>query len=58
MRGVVYECPTGVFTRLMEGSDSFEMYQEYKKTGKPEDKKKLDVHMKSLHNTFLKYMKP
>lgn len=52
MQGVVYECPAGVFTRIMEGSQGYELYQERNK--KPNGKKLLDDHMKQLHTTHLK----
>lgn len=52
MRGVVYECPAGVYTRIMEGSHGYELYLERNKSGKA--KKDLDDHMKMLHNTHLK----
>lgn len=47
MRGVVYECPKGVFTRLMPGSDALRLLQEKKM-------KELDAHMTQLHKTYLK----
>lgn len=56
MRGVVYECPPGVFTRIMEGSQGYELYQLRNKSSKA--KKELDDHMKQLHNTYFKQTKP
>lgn len=50
---MVYECPKGVFTRLMPNSRSLELYEEWKKSGRDVQKKLLDNHMKELHNTWL-----
>lgn len=52
-KSVVYECPKGVFTRIMEGSDAWEMYVELKKD--PKLKKKLDTHMTLMHNNYIKF---
>lgn len=51
---VVYEAPKGVFTRLMPNSHAFELYQEWKKSGKDKQKKMLDAHMVGLHTSWLK----
>lgn len=51
---VVYEAPKGVLTRLMPNSRSFELYHEWKKSGKSQAKKALDNHMIELHNSWLK----
>lgn len=53
MSGVVYEAPKGVFTRLVSGY-ACELYDEWKKSGRAVDKKKLDTHMEELHNAWLK----
>lgn len=52
-KSVVYECPKGVYTRIMEGSEGWDLYLESKKDSKA--KKKLDTHMKDLHNTYIKF---
>lgn len=52
-KSVVYECPKGVYTRIMEGSEGWELYLEFKKDSKA--KKKLDTHMTTLHNAYIKF---
>lgn len=52
-KSVVYECPKGVFTRIMEGSEGWDLYVASKSDAKV--KKKLDLHMVSLHNAFIKF---
>lgn len=61
MASVVYECPRGVFTRIMEGSHGWELYQEWRKHPNvggtkqaPKGKALLDIHMNELHNVHLK----
>ena len=61
MKSVVYECPKGVFTRIMPGSHGYELYEEYRKNPlkggtkqNPKGKVILDAHMTELHNTYLK----
>lgn len=63
-KSVVYECPKGVFTRIMEGSAGWELYDTWRKnpnTGgtkqNPKGKVLLDYHMNELHNTYLKFNK-
>ena len=62
MASVVYECPRGVFTRIMEGSHGWELYQDWRKRPNdngtkqsPKGKILLDDHMNELHNSYLKY---
>lgn len=61
MASVVYECPRGVFTRIMEGSHGYELYQEWRKHPNvvgtkqaPKGKALLDIHMNELHTAHLK----
>lgn len=61
MASVVYECPRGVFTRIMEGSRGWELYTEWKKNPSnggtkqsPKGKVLLDAHMSELHKTYVK----
>lgn len=61
MKSVVYECPRGVFTRIMEGSQGWELYVEWRKNPgnggtkqSPKGKVLLDIHMTELHNAYLK----
>lgn len=42
---------------LMKGSKALELFNEWKKTGKPEDKKKLDQHMKDVDTRYKELLK-
>lgn len=42
---------------LMKASKALELYQEWKKTSKPEDKKKLDDHMKDVDRRYKELLK-
>lgn len=61
MKGIVVECPKGVYTRLMPGSQALEMYELAKgPNGKkgtkqnPSHETKFVAHMTELHRKFLK----
>lgn len=61
-KSVVYECPKGVFTRIMPGSYGYELYEEWRKNPSyggtkqnPKGKVLLDQHMIQLHNAYLKF---
>lgn len=58
-KSVVVECPTGVFTRLMPGSKSLELYDAFKKgewgsKSKPGPAAFLKPHMEELHRVYMK----
>ena len=42
---------------LHKSSRAYELYQEWQKTKKPEDKKKLDDHMKDVDRRYKELMK-
>ena len=60
-KGIVVECPKGVYTRIMPGSKAMELYEESKKPGgnkgtkqKPSAADQFVAHMNMLHTTYLK----
>jgi hypothetical protein len=59
MKGVVVECPPGVFTRIMPGSQAMEFYEatkrgEWGSKSKPGPAASFRPHMEELHRKFLK----
>lgn len=48
--------PTYRYSTLAKGSEAFRLYQEWQKSGKPEDKKKLDQHMKQVEDKYRKLL--
>lgn len=58
-KSVVVECPKGVYTRLMPGSQALEYYEAYKagnwgSKSKPGPAANFIPHMEELHRKFLK----
>ena len=37
---------------LHKNSKAYELYQDWQKSNKPEDKKKLDTHMKDVYRRY------
>lgn len=61
-KSVIYECPKGVLTRIMEGSTGWDLHEAWRKNPfsggtrqNPKGKIPLDHHMNQLHLTWLKY---
>lgn len=46
--------PTYRDSTLAKGSLALQLYQEWQKSKKPEDKKKLDQHMKQVEDNYRK----